>query len=188
MRFLVSVLFVAVVRSVSTIVPQDQTTIAPYATCASSLVPSDFGPNNLTDYFCQDYLRGILATGIGIELNLVIVQNGWFPNTWEILQFFDAKVRDSLLDFHYDSYCSYEVKVFQACSTAFRACNRYDNETFESVQYCYETCLYLHPCLHQQCSGLPAFDQDNLTHCVVAPGYEPSSAASFALAIVALLF
>jgi hypothetical protein len=186
MRWVFALLF-AVAYATVPLAPQDQTTIAPAMQCTDALVPDDFGPNNLTDYFCKDYLRGIVATGQGIELNLVVMQSGWFPNTWEILQFFDNKVRDGLIDFHYDTYCSYNLKVFQACSTVFRACNSYNGTTFESIPYCYETCLYLHPCLHQDCTEFDTFDSDNLTHCVVPAEFAPSAASSVVLALFAAL-
>lgn len=193
MRFVFALLFASAWAVLPQTVVQDITTVSPSAICTGGLSAGDFGPNALNDYFCKDYLEGLIATGQGIVITIVVTRSGWYGSTWEILQFFDSAVRVGLEGFPYGS-CSYEVKRFQACSTAFRACNILDVSVFESLDYCAETCNYLYPCIHVPCNGLPSFDLTNLTHCIATADMVPSttttttsSDATLAAGVLALL-
>lgn len=171
----------------SPVQPQDLTTIAFENWCTNPLEADDFGPNGITSYFCRDFLRTILASGQGIELSIIVTQETWYSTDWILLEFMDARVRNNLMDFPYNAGCNYELKKFQACSTEFRPCNEVAGWEFESLGFCKETCEYLYPCIRESCTDFPAFDPDNITHCIITPA-EADGSSLLAMLLALFLF
>lgn len=174
-----------------TAVAQEVTILSPYAFCSDPLTIDTFGANELNGLICKPYLLAL----IGLELGIVdkpVQTREWsssdFSSTLDVLSFFDERVRYQLANFEYNGFCSLDKHLFLACAQEIPACNQVDDNIFETVDFCKETCEEFRSCTGNLCTSLDAFDIDNTTHCVATLDIIAGSAATLALsALLALL-